>query len=242
MQIFPNSPDKKKDMYPKYMRKAAQVAAPGEEVTEEPFDDAFEAIKGLPMFGEEPAATEVTEVPAAVPGTEIPVADAEKPASVEQAVEKAQEAVEQAAVAVSEVAEAVKAPEAAKDEGKKDESPAGVAEVVVEVEDKDEAKDEGKKDEADKPDFLKKESDPAKKEEACAEKEKPSIAKEEDKCPECECAKSDCKCGKSVEASAIGGFVRMAHLSPQTKKEVFDYWKALGMPEEWCKALTKNNE
>ena len=43
-------------------------------------------------------------------------------------------------------------------------------------------------------------------------------------------------------AKAKGKFVRMAHLSPQNRKEVYDYWVALGLPKEWCKALTKNYE
>jgi hypothetical protein len=251
MQIFPNSPNKKKDIYPAYMRKGAQ-AVPGAEITEEPVDDAFDAIKDLPMFGDQspapvaddtidsPPVGEVpgevpSEVPAAAPA-EVPVADAAPAGSVGESLDKAKEALETAEVAIADAAEAVKAGEGS-----------ATAEIEVEIEDVDkkpEGDKEDKKDKKDdkpcddkpcdkkdeeckddtKPDFLKKESDPGK--EACAEDKKPAVKEDKPK--------------DNVEAAAIGGFIRMANLSAQTRKEVYDYWKALGMPEEWCKALTKS--
>ena len=84
--------------------------------------------------------------------------------------------------------------------------------------------------------FLKKEGDPT---EACTEEKKPKVKEDKAECKDEK--KPECKEEKpATEASAIGGFYRMSHLSPQTRKEVYDYWMALGMPEEWCKALTKS--
>ena len=150
----------------------------------------------------------------------------------------------------------------------KAEGPAG--EKAEEKEEKAEGKEEKKEEkDGDKPDFLKKESDPkeamayckdkepkvtekSEKKEACGSAAKAKVVEADAKPKGCKCAggckckdgvckcKDGCVCNKpATEAAAIGGFHRMAHLSPQTRKEVYDYWVALGMPEEWCKALTK---
>jgi hypothetical protein len=233
MHIFPNSANKKKDLYPAYLKKAAQAEF-GAEVKEEqePVDDAFEAIKDLPMFGNEGAeGAPVAEVAIDVVPEGVPVAEVAPEAAPEgaaAAVEKAQAAVEEAAVAISEAVETISG------------GATEVAEVEVEVEEpkkdeeckdkKDEECKEEKKDEksdADdsKPDFLKKEGDPDK--DKSEEKSENPFAKKDE--------------GETKEAAVSGGFMKIADLSPQVAKEVYEYWKALGMPEEFCKALTKKN-
>ena len=242
MHIFPNSANKKKDLYPAYLKRTAQVE-PGMDVTEEqePVDDAFDAIKDLPMFGDESApvdgAAPVTEV--AVDG--VPVAEVAPEVAPEgaattpiAAVEKAQAAVEEAAVAISEAVESIAggADTAVVDVDVEVEKP-GKDEKKDECKDKkdEECKDEDKKDEkpdADdsKPDFLKKEGDPDKDEPKDKPKDNPFEKKDD---------------GETKEAAISGGFMKMADLSPQVAKEVYEYWRALGMPEEFCKALTKKN-
>lgn len=230
MHIFPNSANKKKDLYPAYLKKAAQAEL-GAEVTEdkEPTDEAFDAIKDLPMFGDDGASEAVgADVTIEVAPEGVPVAEVtpeSAPEGAAAAVEKAQAAVEEAAVAISEAVETISG------------GTTEVAEVEVEVEDepckKDEKKDEECKDKDDKsdaddtkPDFLKKEGDPEKDDKSEDKSENPFAKKDE---------------GETKEASISGGFMRVADLSPQVAKEVYEYWKALGMPEEFCKALTKKN-
>jgi len=240
MQIFPHSPDKKKEIYPSYMVRTAAIDGVDMDV-----DEAFEAIRELPGLEgppceeppcEEPVVEEQPE-PVAVEGdesappepTEGESGEAAAVEKAQEAVSDAQEAVEEAAAAVEEVAmEVVSAePEAAEEEGgeaEEGEENGGAeegeeaAEIEIEIEGPEEEEAPGEEE-------IMKEGV-----EGCSgpmPAEETPVITEQDIAP---------------QASTEGDFERIAHLSPQNKKEVYDYWVALGLPQQWCKALTKNYE
>ena len=239
MQIFPNNPSKRKDLYPSYMTKKADGfdkidkddvagAAPCDECGAEPANEAFDAIKDLPMFGGESPIGEEAPIGGA------PISDEEKgeskPANAEEALAEVKEELDEVQIAVS---DAVKAVENAT-EAVGGPAAEGVSEVpdsaVVEVEVVDDGEPTDK---------IKKEGEPEEKE-ACGAKETPAVGVE---APAAAPKKGEKKpapeAKKEVEAAVEGKFVRISKLSPQTRKEVYDYWTALGMPEDFCKALTK---
>ena len=261
MQMFPSSAAKKRDIYPSYMVKKAQIEGIDLDVD---VDEAFDAIKDLPMFGNEapcedgPCPEEVSEISdeteEGVEVDELEGAEGTEGNAIEKAqdaLEDVQEAVEEAAAAVEEVAAADATEVAQPVEDINDNSfseeisedipgvvdddseDSEVAEIEVEIEDDGEDDDEA----PDGDDLLKEGEDDIG--DAMPEKKKPAVEEGEEGESKPQVAKIE---GTLEFAGASGNFVRMSHLSPQNAKEVYEYWVALGLPKEFCKAMTKNYE
>ena len=209
----------------KSLVKTAQVL--GEEVAlEETHEDEgnanYDAVKDLPIF-KSVEVTDTQDVPA-LPASPTDVAvETETKSATEDIKEVAQEIkdvatqVEQISTKIQDAAEKAGEEVAKAEELKKDDS-------GKECPPCDAKMDENK------PKKMEKEGDKDK------EPREPKDEKTGNPCAK----KDETDEKENVEASGKSEFIRLAYTSPQTKKEIREYWLALGFPTEYVNAMIKD--